>query len=112
MIRTNLTGADFCPNYGFTTIHASTIHKLQGSTYDVSYIDIFSLAQNYYMSDEEKYRLLYVAITRASQDIKIFMSAFDRTLNESGVNYGQQFEGINTLKQLHEIDDILKNLEL
>lgn len=93
-------------------IHASTIHKLQGSTYDVSYIDIFSLAQNYYMSDEEKYRLLYVAITRASQDIKIFMSAFDRTLNESGVNYGQQLEGINTLKQLHDIDDVLMNLEL
>ncbi|MDQ7060871.1 MAG: AAA family ATPase [Sulfurimonas sp.] len=93
-------------------IHASTIHKLQGSTYDVSYIDMFSLANNHYMSDEEKYRLVYVAITRASQDIKIFISAFDRMSDEHGTVNRQKIEGTNTLKQLHEIDDILKNFDL
>jgi len=91
-------------------IHASTIHKLQGSTYDVSYIDLFSLANNHYMSDEEKYRLLYVAITRASQDVKIFMSAFDKISSNKVVRKKQNIEGVNTLKQLHEIDDILKRL--
>ena len=93
-------------------IHASTIHKLQGSTYDVSYIDIFSLVHNHYMSDEEKYRLLYVAITRASQDIKIFMSAFDGISDEPDAINSLSFEGANTLKQLHEIDIILKDLDL
>ena len=93
-------------------IHASTIHKLQGSTYDVSYIDIFSLVHNHYMSDEEKYRLLYVAITRASKDIKIFMSAFDRTSDEKVIINNQNSETMNTLKQLHDIDIILKDLDL
>ncbi len=93
-------------------IHASTIHKLQGSTYDVSYIDIFSLVHNQYMSDEEKYRLLYVAVTRASQDIKIFISALNKTAEVQAVAYDKTGDEANTLEKLHNIDEILKNLDL
>ncbi len=93
-------------------IHASTIHKLQGSTYDVSYIDIFSLVNNQYMSNEEKYRLLYVAVTRASQDIKIFMSAFDKVDSDRRLLNNGNIESVNTLKKLHDIDNALKDLDL
>ena len=85
-------------------VHASTIHKLQGSTYKIAYIDIFSLAHNYQMSDDEKYRLLYVAITRASQDIKIFVSAFDT------VHVSYKDKSFNLVKKHKEIDDELRNL--
>jgi len=82
-------------------VHSSTIHKLQGSTHDVAYIDLFSLSDNRYMSDEEKYRLTYVAITRASQDIKIFMPHFEVSHKKAIVNVADEFDAI---------DDVLKNL--
>jgi ATP-dependent exoDNAse (exonuclease V) alpha subunit len=56
-------------------IYSSTIHKLQGSTYDEAYIDlspIIGLAV-----DSEKidlaYRLAYVAVTRARKNIKVLL---------------------------------------
>lgn len=52
-------------------IFASTIHKLQGSTYDTVHIDLASLLNNKQMSDDLKYRLAYVAITRARKKVKI-----------------------------------------
>jgi exodeoxyribonuclease-5 len=52
---------------------ASTLHKLQGSTYDVAYIDVRSIANYWMLSDNMKYRLLYVAITRARHKIKILL---------------------------------------
>jgi ATP-dependent exoDNAse (exonuclease V) alpha subunit len=52
-------------------IYASTIHKLQGSTYETVYIDLRDIEK---MSDKDMmYRLLYVAITRASKDVKILL---------------------------------------
>ncbi|MFT5835979.1 MAG: exodeoxyribonuclease-5 [Sulfurimonas sp.] len=84
-------------------IHSSTIHKLQGSTHDVAYIDLFSLSDNRYMSDEEKYRLTYVSITRASQDIKIFMPGFEMANRKALVNVASE---------LDDIDEILKRLNL
>ncbi len=62
---------------------ASTIHKLQGSTYETVYIDLFSLANNKYINFDQLYRLVYVAMTRASKDIKILIPAFDRVNIES-----------------------------
>ncbi|MDY0365862.1 MAG: AAA family ATPase [Arcobacteraceae bacterium] len=56
-------------------VFSSTIHKLQGSTYDECYINAYDLVTNNMLSDEERYRLLYVAVTRASKDIKIFLPA-------------------------------------
>ena len=56
--------------YGF----ASTVHKLQGSTYEHCYIDMREM-KNFYKFQESAfiYRLLYVAVTRASKDIKILI---------------------------------------
>ncbi len=51
--------------------YASTIHKLQGSTYDTVYIDLREIEN---MKDKDMmFRLLYVAITRASKHIKILL---------------------------------------
>jgi ATP-dependent exoDNAse (exonuclease V) beta subunit len=50
------------------------------------------------MSLDERYRLLYVAITRASKDIKIFMPGI------------KKIESINTNKLLADIDLQLKNI--
>ena len=56
--------------YGF----ASTVHKLQGSTYEHCYIDMREMRKFYEFQDKEFiYRLLYVAVTRASKDIKILV---------------------------------------
>ena len=54
-------------------IYASTIHKLQGSTYDTAYIDLSNIANNEMISNDFKYRLAYVAITRAKRNIKILL---------------------------------------
>jgi len=83
-------------------VHSSTIHKLQGSTHAVAYIDLFSLADNRYMSEEEKYRLTYVAITRASKDIKIFMPRFNVNTQKTLVNVRNEFDAL---------DDVLRKLE-
>lgn len=82
-------------------VHASTIHKLQGSTYDVSYVDFFSLCSNSYSSDDEKYRLAYVAITRAREDIKIFLPKPNRpkNINRLDIDMEQNFNKIDTLLQ-------------
>lgn len=56
--------------YGF----ASTVHKLQGSTYEHCYIDMREMRHFYKFQEKEFiYRLLYVAVTRASKDIKILI---------------------------------------
>jgi hypothetical protein len=80
-------------------IHSSTIHKLQGSTHDVSYVDLFSLSDNFYMCDDEKYRLAYVAITRAKNDVKIFLPSFGGE---------EQKYIIDSSKKFLEVDDLLK----
>ena len=50
---------------------ASTIHKLQGSTYETAYIDLASLLNNRQISKDFLFRLVYVAITRAKKNVKI-----------------------------------------
>jgi DNA replication protein DnaC len=53
---------------------ASTIHKLQGSTYETVYIDLSEIKNAYLYQDKDfVYRLLYVAVTRASKDIKVLI---------------------------------------
>lgn len=76
--------------------YSSTIHKLQGSTYKISYVNIYDLITNSNMSLDEKYRLVYVAITRASKDIKIFMP---------GIKIEKSFD---TNKILTTLDEKLK----
>ena len=55
-------------------VFASTIHKLQGSTYNTDYIDLASLINNSRIPVDLKYRLAYVAITRARKQIKRSLS--------------------------------------
>ena len=50
---------------------ASTIHKLQGSSYKTVYIDLESLLNNRNISKDSMFRLIYVAITRARECVKI-----------------------------------------
>ena len=59
--------------YGdFKYVFASTIHKAQGSTYNSVYINIGSILSLIAHNEHDiAYRLLYVAVTRASKDIKI-----------------------------------------
>lgn len=53
---------------------ASTVHKLQGSTYKTSYIDMREMNKFLqFQNPEFIYRLAYVAVTRASNNIKIFI---------------------------------------
>jgi hypothetical protein len=55
-------------------IFASTVHKVQGSTFDTAYISAASMASMINRGDKDMaYRLLYVAVTRASKDIKILI---------------------------------------
>jgi superfamily I DNA/RNA helicase len=57
-------------DYGY----AITVHKSQGSTYDDVFIEYGNLAAN--KKDSEKYKLLYTAITRATElDNVYFMSS-------------------------------------
>ena len=57
--------------------YASTIHKLQGSTYETVYIDLSEIEN---MKDKDMmFRLLYVAITRASKNVKILLSSEMKT---------------------------------
>lgn len=52
-------------------VFGSTIHKTQGSTYDTIYIDLSGLIHDEKVSNDLKYRLAYVAITRARKNVKI-----------------------------------------
>lgn len=51
-------------------IHASTVHKAQGSTYRKVFIDLDDIGRNTRWRD--LVRMLYVAITRASHEIHVF----------------------------------------
>ncbi len=82
---------------------SSTIHKLQGSTYETVYIDLFSLTGNIYVDKNDLYRLLYVALTRASKDIKILIPPFGQdTIQDIEHGFEQLFADISHLKLPHE----------
>ena len=55
----------------FTYRYALTIHKSQGSSIENVYLDIKEFANASYLSDEEKYRLFYVGISRAKEHLYI-----------------------------------------
>jgi hypothetical protein len=51
-------------------VHASTVHKSQGSTYRTVFIDLADIGKNSKAS--EVARLMYVAVTRASEKIVLY----------------------------------------
>lgn len=66
--------------------YSSTVHKLQGSTYDTVFIDIRKMQSLYKFSNNTEkeflYRLLYVAVTRASKNIYILMTNSNYNINK------------------------------
>jgi len=79
--------------------YASTIHKLQGSTYETVYLDLREIEN---MKDKDlMFRLLYVAITRASTNVKILLP------NDINISLSNYQEGI-----IDSLDDKFKNLGL
>jgi len=66
---------------------ASTIHKLQGSTYETVYIDLLFLSRYNKIDNDELYRLIYVAITRASKDIKILIHSTQNEIEDIFAEY-------------------------
>ena len=89
-------------------IHASTIHKLQGSTHDTTYVDLFTMMDNPYMSDDEKYRLTYVAVTRARYNIKVFISKLGIANTQNQI----ELKEVNTKETFDDVDMMLKNIYL
>ena len=66
-------------------VYASTIHKLQGSTYRSVYIDLRDIENM--KNKDMMFRLLYVAITRASEEVKILLpNAVDSSLTRHHAN--------------------------
>jgi hypothetical protein len=59
-------------------VHASTVHKSQGSTYRTAFIDLDDIGKNSKAS--EVARLMYVAVTRASERIVLY--------GRLGIKYG------------------------
>jgi ATP-dependent exoDNAse (exonuclease V) alpha subunit len=62
--------ADLRPTY------ACTVHKSQGSTYDNVFIDLYSIGKN--NKPNEVARLLYVAVTRASNNVYLYGNLPDK----------------------------------
>lgn len=86
--RTKLWGLFYTIKETFVDVkytYASTMHKLQGSTYDTVYIDLRDIEN---MNNKDMmYRLLYVAITRASANVKVLLSS---SMDSSLANIQQQ----------------------
>jgi len=59
------------------------------------------------MSDDEKYRLTYVAVTRARHNIKVFISKKSATSIPQRVPAEQI---IDTKNQFEKMDDMLKKI--
>ncbi len=60
---------DFTPN-SIDTINVSTIHKAKGKEFD----NIFLMLNNFYLNEESKKRELYVAMTRAKNNLIIHLN--------------------------------------
>jgi len=80
-------------------IYASTIHKLQGSTHETVYIDLYGASMNTHVDLDMLYRLVYVSVTRASDNIKILVPSFrdeaisnlETMLGDLSSTYGVKF---------------------
>lgn len=70
-------------------IHAQTVHKAQGSTYRDVFIDLTNIGKN--NKWQEVARLVYVAITRASNQVHLFGNLADRYTKEPVINTMEVF---------------------
>ena len=79
----------------FRPIHASTVHKAQGSTYDEVFVDLNNIGTN--TRWQEVARLVYVAITRASDKVHIFGDLCMNYNKEPPKNAMDAFADVNNL---------------
>jgi len=76
-------------------VHASTVHKAQGSTYRKVFVDLNNIGQN--TKWREVVRLVYVAITRASETVHIY--------GNLGLNY-KKLEAVDLMKEFRNADRV------
>jgi hypothetical protein len=76
-------------------IHASTVHKAQGSTYREVFVDLSNIGHN--TNWREVARLAYVAISRASQTAHIHGQLTMRYNKKPVVNHMEAFKYVNNL---------------
>lgn len=76
-------------------IHASTVHKAQGSTYREVFVDLNNIGKN--NNWREVARLTYVAITRASERVHIYGSLRERYNRKPVIDLMEPFKNVNCL---------------
>jgi hypothetical protein len=78
-------------------IHASTVHKAQGSTYREVFIDLEDIGNNTRWRDVV--RLMYVAITRASHKVHIYGNISVNHVKKDAVDSLESFKDVQSLLQ-------------
>ena len=76
-------------------IHASTVHKAQGSTYREVFVDLNNIGRNNHW--REVARLVYVAITRASERVHIYGQLQERYNRGPVIDLMEPFKNVNCL---------------
>ena len=76
-------------------VHASTVHKAQGSTYDEVFVDLNNIGTN--TRWQEVARLVYVAITRASDKVHIFGNLCMNYNKQPSQDFMEAFTDVNDI---------------
>lgn len=76
-------------------VHASTVHKAQGSTYNEVFIDLSNIGKN--NKWREVARLVYVAITRARYKVHIFGELKSTYNKKPPINLMEAFKNVECL---------------
>ena len=71
-------------------VHATTVHKSQGSTYNEVFVDLNNIGKCNRWKDVA--RLAYVAVTRASTRVHIYGSLYERYSKEPTINLMEHFK--------------------
>jgi ATP-dependent DNA helicase RecQ len=77
---------DFLGEESVDTIFVSTMHKIKGKEFD----NVFIMLNNFYLDDDKKKRLLYVAMTRAKNLLCIHFygtDVFENMSNVQGIEF-------------------------
>jgi len=77
-------------------IHASTIHKAQGSTYREVFVDLNNIGNNNLW--REVARLTYVGITRASHRVHMYGTLKERYNRKPVINLMEPFKNVELLR--------------
>ena len=76
-------------------IYASTVHKSQGSTYREVFVDLNNITKN--NNWREVARLVYVAITRASENVHLYGELKTTYNKKAVVNMMEPFKDVEFL---------------